>query len=299
MAQRPSLSDLDAFAAVATHRSFRKAADVLSVTRSALSHAVANLERTVGVRLLNRTTRSVSLTDAGAAFLTRVTPVLRDFNEAIDSLADVGGAPSGALRINSNKGGARLLLETVIPAFAKRYPMVDVELLAEDRLVDIVEHGFDAGVRLSESVPQDMITVKLADEARFFPVASPAYLKKHGKPKVPSDLQHHVCIRHRFASGKRYRWEFSKRDEELTVDVPGWLTINDLDLMVQAAVDGLGIAYVPESAARGELAAKKLMPVLEDWCPPFPGLVLYYPSRQHMRPALRAFIATIRDTRRA
>jgi DNA-binding transcriptional LysR family regulator len=292
---KPSLNDLEAFAAVASHRSFRKAADALGISRSALSHTLIGLERNLGVRLLNRTTRSVSPTDAGARLIERLDPVLRDLDMALDRLADERGEPSGGLRINANKSAARLLLGHIVPKFLGRYPHVELDLVSEGRLVDIVAEGFDAGVRLGEAVPQDMIAVRIGGDARFLAVASPAYLAGHGAPLTPDDLRHHACIRQRLPSGKRYRWEFSRRGEELSIDAPGALTLDDSDLMVQAAVDGLGIAYVPETFARKRLKSGALVVVLEDWCPPIPGLMLYYPGNRHVPSALRAFIDVLKE----
>jgi DNA-binding transcriptional LysR family regulator len=294
---RPSLNDLAAFAAVAEHRSFRKAADALGVSRSALSHTLLGLERNLGVRLLNRTTRSVAPTESGAALLTRLDPVLRDLDAALDMLSDTRG-PSGTLRINANKAATRLLLRDVVPAYLTRYPGVELDLVTEGRLVDIVAQGFDAGVRLGEAVPRDMIAIRLTDELRFLAVASPAYLARHAPPVIPDDLSQHHCIRQRLPSGKRYRWEFARHGEEIAIDPPGHLTLDDNDLMVQAATDGFGIAYVPESYARPPLDSGRLLTVLEDWCPRIPGLTLYYAGHRHVPSALRAFIDLVRELKR-
>lgn len=295
---RPSLNDLAAFAAIADHRSFRKAADALGVSRSALSHAMLGLERHLGVRLLHRTTRSVSPTDAGARLLAHLGPMLQDLDAALDTLADVRGTPSGTLRINANRSAARLLLGAVVPRFLARYPDVELDLVSEGRAVDIVEAGFDAGVRLGEAVPQDMIAVRLGGDVRFVAVASSAYLASRSAPMTPHDLHHHRCIRQRLPGGRRYRWEFIRHGEEMTVDVPGVLTLDDSDLMVAAAADGLGIAYVPESFALPMLRSGRLVTVLDDWCPPIPGLVLYYPGNRHVPSTLRAFIDTMQEAMR-
>jgi len=295
---RPSLNDLAAFAAIASHRSFRKAADALGVSRSALSHAMLGLERNLGVRLLNRTTRSVSATEAGARLLAHLGPMLQDLDAALDTLANVRGTPSGTLRISANKSAARLLLREVVPPFLARNPDVDLDLVSEGRLVDIVAEGFDAGVRLAESVPQDMVAVRLGGDVRFVAVASPSYLDGRSAPATPHDLHHHRCIRQRLPSGKRYRWEFTRHGQEITVDVPGVLTLDDAELMVEAAADGLGIAYVPESLAGGMVSSGRLVMVLEDWCPLIPGLVLYYPGNRHVPSTLRAFIDMLKETNR-
>ena len=296
---RPTLTELQAFTAVAEQRSFRKAADALGVTRSALSRTLLGLEERLGVRLLNRTTRSVSPTVAGARLLEHLEPVLRGLDAALDALSDQRAGPRGTLRINASEGAARLLLERVIPAFVARYPDVELDLVSEGRLVDIVEHGFDAGVRLAESVPKDMVAVAIGGDMRFLAVASPAYLARHPPPATPHELGQHRCIRQRLPSGKLYRWEFQRNGEEVSVDVPGALTLDHSGLMAQAAADGLGIAYVPESFARAHLDARRLQLVLEDWCPWIPGLALYYPKNAHVPAALRAFIDVVKETRGA
>lgn len=296
---KPTLNDLESFAAVAHHRSFRKAADALGVSRSALSHALIGLERNLGVRLLNRTTRSVSPTDAGARLLQRIGPVLRDFDVALDGLAGERGEAGGRLRINANKSAARYLLGHVVPQFLNRYPRVELDLVCEGRLVDIVEEDFDAGVRLAEAVPRDMIAVPIGGNVRFVTVASPAYLAGRTPLVAPDDLHRHTCIRQRLPSGKRYRWEFARHGEELSIDVPGALTLDELDLMVQAAADGLGIAYVPDSVARKELTSGQLVTVLDDWCPPLPGLMLYYPGNRHVPSALKAFVGVLKKANRS
>ncbi|CAB3650344.1 HTH-type transcriptional regulator PgrR [Paraburkholderia sediminicola] len=292
---KPTLADLTAFSAVATHRSFRRAADALGVSRSSLSHAMLALERDLGVRLLNRTTRSVSPTEAGEALLARLAPVLRDLDDALDAVADARGNPSGTLRINANESAARLLLKTVVPLFLKRFPSMALDLVAEGRLVDIVERGFDAGVRLGESVPRDMVAVRISDDLRFVVVAAPSYLSGRTPLITPDDLRNHDCIRQRLPSGKRYRWEFRKHGEEMAIDVPGVLTLDHNGLMVEAASDGLGLAYVPESTARDWLDDGRLVTVLEDWCPFIPGLCLYYPGHRHVPAGLRAFIDVLRE----
>jgi DNA-binding transcriptional LysR family regulator len=296
---KPTLADLTAFSAVAAHRSFRRAADALGVSRSSLSHAMLALERDLGVRLLNRTTRSVAPTEAGETLLTRLAPVLRDLDEALDAVADARGNPSGTLRINANESAARLLLRTAVPRFLARFPGMALDLVSEGRLVDIVEQGFDAGVRLGESIPRDMIAVRISDDLRFVVIAAPSYLAGRTPPVTPDDLRDHTCIRQRLPSGKRYRWEFGKHGQEVTVDVPGALTLDHNGLMVEAAADGLGLAYVPESAARDWLVDGRLVTVLDDWCPLIPGLHLYYPGHRHVPAGLRAFIDVLKESERS
>lgn len=292
---RPTLADLRAFMAVAEQRSFRRAADLLGMTRSALSHAVRGLEDDLGAQLLHRTTRSVSLTEAGERLLRRIDPLLQDLDTALEEVSGAHGQLQGQLRINGNEAAIRLLLQTVVPTFLMRHPGVELDLVTDGRLVDIVEQGFDAGIRLGEALAKDMVAVRLGPDLRFLAVASPGYLKAHPAPEVPDALAAHRCIRQRLPSGKRYRWEFSRLGQAMEVDVPGALTLDDSQLMVEAAVDGLGIAYVPEPCARTALADGRLVAVLEDWCPTIPGLFLYFPRNRHVPASLRAFIDAIRD----
>ncbi|SEM33200.1 DNA-binding transcriptional regulator, LysR family [Stigmatella aurantiaca] len=293
---RADLTELTAFAAIAAHRSFRKAAEELRVSPSTLSHTLRSLEERVGVRLLHRTTRSVATTQAGEALLGRLRPLLREFDNALSEVDAFRDGPQGMLRINTSLIGARLLLRKAVPAFLARCPEMQVDLVTEGRLVDIIAEGFDAGVRLGEAVPRDMIAVGFGGQARFVAVASPAYLKRRPAPRTPHELHQHACIRYRLRSGKIYRWEFEKRTQALAVDVPGPLTLDDDDLMVQAALDGLGIAFVPEQAAERALKAGTLVAVLSDWCPPFPGLFLYYPGHRQVPAGLRAFIDVLKET---
>lgn len=287
---RPKLNDLAAFTLVAEQRSFRKAADMLGVSRSSLSHAIAGLERNLGVRLLHRTTRSVAPTNAGEHLLQRLKPVLQDLDRAIDAASEEGGHPRGTLRINGGEGGMRLLLQRVVPVFLERYPNVALDLVTDGRLIDIVDQGFDAGIRLAEAVPQDMIAVPLGEDFRFLAVAAPAYVAKRGRPRTPDDLAQYSCIRQRLPSGKLYRWEFEKRGQEIAIDVPGAMTLDHTMLLIEAATDGLGIAYVPEIAAHSRLDDGRLIALLEDWSPPVEGLRLYYPGHRHVPASLRAFI---------
>lgn len=288
-----SLSELRAFALVAQHRSFRHAADVTGVSRPALSHALRSLERRLGTRLLHRTTRSVALTEAGERLLTRLAPALHDLDDMLGAVGN-NGEIGGSLRINANEGGARWLLHNVVPTFLKRHPRVALDLLAEGRLVDIVAEGFDAGVRLRESVPQDMVAVPFGDDIRFIAVAAPTYIAIHGMPERPQDLRHHRCIRQRLPSGRAYRWEFSANGRDILVDVPGCLTLDNNGLMTEAAVEGLGIAFVPEPYASTALQDRRLVMLLPDWSPPSAGLCLYYSRNRQTPAALRAFIDVLR-----
>ena len=293
---KPTLADLQSFMMVAARRSFARAAGELGVSRSALSHAMRGLESDLGVRLLHRTTRSVSLTEAGERLLARLRPVLSDLDHVLDDVVRDDQAPRGTLRINGGEGAIRQLLQTVVPRFLALYPQMELDLVADGRLVDVVAEGFDAGVRLGEAVHKDMIAVRVSDDFRFLAVASPRYLREHGRPAAPDDLHAHRCIRQRLPSGKRYRWEFARHGQELAIDPPGPLTLDSNTLMVEAALDGLGIAYVPEPYARAALARRRLVAVLDEWCPAIPGLFLYFPGNRHIPAGLRAFIQLLKET---
>ena len=291
----PTLTDLTAFTAVAEHRSFRRAADALGQSPSAISHAMRSLEARLGVRLIHRTTRSVALTEAGVQLLAGLAPALRDLDAALAAVATFGGAPSGTVRINAPEVPSRLLLREVVPVLHERHPGVAVDLVTEGRLIDIVADGFDAGVRLGEAVPQDMVAVRFGGPVRFLAVASPSYLARAGAPTAPDDLRGHDCIRHRMPGGRLYRWEFERHGKAVAIDVPGSLTLDRLDLMAEAAIDGRGIALIPDRAAAPGLADQRLVAILEDWCPAIPSLFLYYPGHRQVPPALRAFIDVLRE----
>jgi DNA-binding transcriptional LysR family regulator len=291
------LIELDAVLAVARHRSFRMAATELGISRSALSHAVAALEAKLGVRLFHRTTRSVSLTEAGEQFVAGVAPALGQIREAMEQAGSHRETPAGTLRINTSAGAARQMMEPIVFEYLRRYPDMTVDIVTEGRLVDIVVDGFDAGVRLKEMVPQDMIAVPLGPDQRFAVVGSPAYFEVHPKPCTPADLAQHHCIRSRQPSGGIYRWEFERHGETLAIDGEGPLILDEPNLMLAAARAGVGIAYLTEWNVAADLAAGSLVRVLEEWTPPFPGLCLYYPGRQHVPAGLRAMIDLIRALR--
>jgi len=292
---KPTFAELTAFAAIAAHRSFRRAADELGLSPSTLSHMIRVLEQNMGVRLLHRTTRSVAPTEAGERLLSRLRPLIKELDLALEEVNMFRDSPSGILRINAGEQPARLLIESVIPTFLTRYPDMSLDLCTEGKLVDIVAGGFDAGIRLGESVPQDMIAVRFGGPIRFVAVAAPAYLATRVAPQTPDDLQHHECIRIRMPSGKFYRWEFARNGQEMVVDVPGALTLDHLDLMALAAARGMGIAYVPDNVARPFIETGALVCVLEAWCPAIPGLYLYYPGNRHVPRGLRAFIDVLRE----
>jgi DNA-binding transcriptional LysR family regulator len=280
--------------AVARHGGFRVAARELDMSSSALSHAVAALEARLGVRLFNRTTRSVALSAAGEQFVAEVAPALAAIRAAVERVDEHRTEPTGVLRLNMALGAARMILTPLVLEYMRQYPKVGVELATEDALVDVVGQGFDAGVRLAEFVPPDMIAVPINRVMRSIVVGSPGYFEGRDRPKTPADLLGHRCVRARMASGAIYRWEFEKRAETLALDVPGTLTLDESELMLQAALAGQGLAYLTDEATAEHVAAGRLIPVLEDWSPAYPGLCLYYPSRRNAPAKLRAFIALVR-----
>jgi DNA-binding transcriptional LysR family regulator len=294
---RPSLNDLIAFVAVATHRSFRRAADELGTAPSTLSHSMRSLEDRLGVRLLNRTTRSVSPTEAGLELLSRLQAALSSLDEALDAVTAFRGHVAGTVRVNAPRVAAAALVRDILPRMAERFPDVTVDIVVEGRLIDIVSGGFDAGVHLIGSIPKDMIAVPFASPIRFVCVASPAYLDRAGEPKTPEDLQHHRCIGHRMPSGKLYRWEFERAGQELTIDATGPAVLDDEDLMVEAAVQGLGIAYVANWVAEATLSEGRLRTVLSAWMHGSEAVAVYYPGHRAVPPALRAFLDVVRDVR--
>ncbi|MGH7785760.1 MAG: LysR family transcriptional regulator [Candidatus Binatia bacterium] len=292
---RTGIPELTAFIAIAEQRSFRGAARVLEVTPSALSHAMRGLEARIGVRLFNRTTRSVALTGQGEQLLRRVRPAMADLDDAIKEVASARDRPSGAIRISTPHTGAAPLVRHVLPGFLAAYPDIKVEFVVDGRFVDIVADGFDAGIRLLEAVPRDMVAIRFGEDMRMIPTASPAYLARHGTPKTPNDLLRHRCIRHRFDSGAIYRWELERRGKNLKLDVPGQLTLGDIKLMIEAAVAGVAISLLPVNLVAEELADGRLVNVLSEWCPPFPGFCLYYPANRHPPAALRLFAQAVRE----
>lgn len=293
--KRNSLSELNAVVAVAAHKSFRKASAELGVSPSALSQAVSGLEAEMGLRLFHRTTRSVALTQAGEDFLDKVKPALQQLSAAMDSTNAFRDKPTGTLRINLAEGAARLILVPVVGEFLRRYPDMSVELVTEGRLVDIVKAGFDAGIRFTENVPQDMIAVPCSPPLRHAVIASPGYYTGRARPQHPEDLMLHNCIRARLGSGGIYHWEFSRRGETFEVDVPGTLTLDNQTLIVRAAINGLGIGYVADWAVADHLASGRLVRVMDDWTPPSPGLSIYYSGHRHVPAGLRAFVEVTRE----
>lgn len=291
---RTGLLELQAAVAVAARRSFRAAATELGLSPSALSHAIAALEQRLGVRLFHRTTRSVSPTEAGLHFLARVRPALLEISGAMSEVDDFRATPRGALRINTSRGAAKVLLPAALE-FMRRYPEVHLELVTEDRLIDIVAEGFDAGVRSAEAISPDMVAVPVGPKVRFAVVGTPAYFAGRPWPRTPADLLSHECIRRRMTSGTLMRWEFERRGEELALDVKGALTLDDDELIYQSVLRGAGLAYVVEWSVAGDLEAGRLLRALAEWTPAYPRLCLYYPATRHVPASLRAFLAVVRE----
>jgi len=289
----PDLGVLTAFVAVAEERSFTKAAVRLGVSTSALSHAIRGLEEGLGVRLLARTTRSVASTEAGDQLLAHVGPALGDIRTALDGLGRLRERPGGRLRVVVPRLAASLVLLPRLARFTREYPDVVLDVTTDSGPVDIVAARFDAGIELGEFIQRDMIAVRVSPDHRAAIVASPAYFKTHPKPRKPQDLLQHRCIGCRHGT-TLYRWEFEKGGKEVTVGVPGPVVLDDVDLMVRAALDGVGIVFAFEEQVAPHLARRRLVRVLEDWCPPFPGYFLYYPSRRHQPPGLSALIEALR-----
>ncbi|HVI51780.1 MAG TPA: LysR family transcriptional regulator [Candidatus Sulfotelmatobacter sp.] len=288
--KRTDLSDLSAFAAVARHRSFRKAALELGVSPSALSHALRGLEERLGLRLVNRTTRSVALSDAGARLYSRLSGALSDIADMLSDVQGLRTTPSGTLRLNVPTPASRLLLSPMIVPFLSRYPQAQLDVFTENALVDIIAAGYDAGIRFGGAVPQDMVSVRIGKPQGFVIVASPDYLARRDAPRQPRDLKDHPCASTRFANGVVYRWELEKNGEEQIVDVQGPLIASDMELSTQAALDGLCLLWSFEGLVARHIEAGRLIRVMEDWMPPPEPFHLYYPSGRQMSAVLRAFI---------
>jgi DNA-binding transcriptional LysR family regulator len=285
------LDGLLAFWKVAEHRGFTAAAAALEVSPSALSQAIRHLEARLGVRLLNRTTRSVSLTEAGEAYLSRVGPALGDVLEAGEQLHALQGRPSGVLRINAARISVAMVLQPLLAGFLQAHPDVQIEITNDEGYVDIVDKGFDAGVRLGESVQKDMVAVPLGGPISVAIVGSPDYFKQHPAPKHPAELVRHNCVRFRFSgSGAIHKWELTVDERIVEYEIGGSLTISDSLFSVEAALEGVGLAYTFEQLSRPHLRAKTLKRVLSDFSPTFPGFYLYYPSRRQQPSKLKAFV---------
>jgi len=293
--ERNDFSTLAAFLAVAEERSFTRAAKRYGVSPSAMSHAIRGLEEDIGVRLLSRTTRSVAPTEAGEQLLTRLRPALTDVREALDQLSGLRDKPAGRVRLLIPRVAGAAVIGPKLARFTREYPDVLLDITADDSRADIVAGGFDAGIHFGEYIQKDMIAVRVSKDLRAAIVGSPGYFKSYTKPKAPRDLMSHRCINFRHGhGGDIYRWEFEKGRKSLSVAVNGPLIVDDVELVIGAALDGIGLAFVGEDKVEQYLSKGTLIRVLDDWCQPFPGFFLYYPSRRQQPAALSALIDTLR-----
>ncbi|EZP72747.1 Transcriptional regulator [Sphingomonas paucimobilis] len=289
-------NELKAFLCVAEERSFRRAAERLGMTPSALSHTIRSLEARLGARLLNRTTRSVAPTEAGQALFDRLRPAIQEITSAVKDVSASQQNPRGLVRINLPRIAARLLITPMLPAFRKAYPDVALDLVIDDDITDIVRSGFDAGIRSGEHVQQDMIAVRLTPDLRMAVVGSPDYFARNPAPLHPKDLQHHQCLTYRWSStGALQKWEFQGPDGSLLVNVSNAITANETDFLLDAAKQGAGLAYIGENLARSRIDSGELVQVLDDWSTILSGFHLYYNRQPHMPAALRAFIDALKS----
>jgi DNA-binding transcriptional LysR family regulator len=292
---RSNFNDLNAFFAVARERSFTNAAAKLGVSQSALSHTIRGLEERLGLRLLTRTTRSVSPTQAGERLLNRVGPQLDNIESELAALSELRDTPSGTIRITSGEHAAETILWPALQKLLPDYPDIKVEIVSDNALTDMVSKGYDAGVRLGEHLAKDMIALPIGPDMRIAVVGAPSYFAKHPRPKKPQDLTDHACINLRLPThGGLLPWEFEKGGRELKVRVEGPLVFNNIALRLNAALDGLGLTYLPEDQVAKHVEDKRLIRVLADWCPPFAGYHIYYPSRRQPTPAFSVFINALR-----
>ena len=296
--QRENFNDILAFLAVARERSFTKAAAQLGVSQSALSHAISGLEARLGLRLLTRTTRSVSPTEAGERLVLTVAPRFEEIEAEMEALTELREKPAGTIRITASEHAVSAILWPRLAKFLRHYSDIKVEITVDHTLIDIVAQRYDAGVRSGEQVAKDMIAVRIGPDMRMAVVGAPSYFTKRLPPKKPQDLTDHKCINLRLATyGGLYAWEFERGGRELKVRVDGQLIFNGTAQMLNAALAGCGLAYLPEELAQPHLTRGRLKRVLEDWCPPFPGYHLYYPSRRHSSPAFSLLVDALRYRR--
>jgi DNA-binding transcriptional LysR family regulator len=293
---RDELAVLAAFAVVADERSFTRAAVKLGVSRSAVSHSIRVLEERLGLRLLARTTRTVAPTEAGERLLEQMRPALRDIQAALTEVGQLRAKPAGTIRLIAPPIAVATIVSPKLATFARDHPEVVLDITAEDNYGrDLVAGNFDAGIHLGEFIQRDMVAVRVTGEQRAAIVAAPGYFDSYPKPKTPRDLTAHQCLRYRMgASGTIYRWEFEKRGKPVTVSVSGPAIFTDVELMLRGALDGVGVAFLLEEHVTDAVRSGRLVRVLEDWCPPFDGYFLYYPSRRHQSPALQALVETLR-----
>ena len=293
----PTTADLTIFLSIAEHLNFSRSAVELGLSPSALSHSLRALENRLGVRLFNRTTRSVALTEAGERLYTRLKPAFRDIDDALEDLNQFRDKPSGNLRITAGRQACELVLLPIVSQYLQEYPDIRLEVVENDALVDVVAGGFDAGVRFGNRLEADMVSLPIGPNMRSVVVGTPAFFERYAIPQKPEDLHGLPCIRHRFPSGSLYRWEFERGGIIQEIEVSGPLTLGDVSLMVGPALQGIGLAYVFEDMVNEHVADGRLIQVLADWCPFYPGLHLYYPSRRHVPAPLKTFIEFARAAR--
>jgi len=295
---RNEFGDLAAFVAVAEERSFTRAAARIGTSQSALSYTVRRLEERLGIRLLARTTRNIALTEAGTKLLAKLKPAFEDVRHSLESLDELREKPAGTIRITSSRSPADLILMPIVGKLLTEYPDLHIEISVDQKLTDIVGEGFDAGIRLGEQIEKDMIAVRISPDLQMTVVGSPGYFKRRGKPKTPQDLTKHTCINLRLPTkGGLYSWEFEKKGRPLNVRVEGQFTCNDVPMIVDAASSGLGLACLPNDTVQQALDDGRLVRVLEDWCPSFPGYHLYYPSRRQNSLAFNLLVDALRSRR--
>lgn len=289
------VNDLQAFVAVARDRSFTRAAARLGITPSALSHTMRALEERLGVRLLARTTRNVSTTEAGERLLRSIAPLFDQLAAEVEALGELRDKPAGTIRITCTDDSIEMSVRPMLAGFLRKYPDITLEFYVDYGFTNVVEERFDAGIRLGEAISQDMIATRIGPDWRLVVVGAPEYLERNPLPETPYDLTRHACvnIRHR-PSGAIYAWEFEKDGQKVTVKVEGQLVFNSMPHVINAAVDGIGLAYVTEDLARPYLADGRLEVILSDWCPYFSGFHLYYPNRRQASPAFSAFVEALR-----
>lgn len=288
-------SELRAFMEVVEQSNFSRAAIYLGLAPSTLSQTIRSLESRLGVRLLQRTTRSVSVTEAGEHLLARIRPVFEELNLAVESINDFRDTPAGTLRLSVSSIPAHMILGSMLKSFLMAYPAISLEIDVDNSSIDIVKGRFDAGIRYGRVIANDMVMIKASAPSRMIAVASPEYLAIHGMPKTPQDLQSHACIRFRRGNQQLLAWEFEKNKKKIEVAVSGQLIVSDVDLMVKAMRDGIGIGYMAEAYMKNDIDRGTLVPLLTDWSPTYDSWYLYYASRQHLSAPLKAFIVFLRD----
>lgn len=297
--KREDLYDLAAFSVVAEKRSFTRAAAELGMSQSALSHAIKSLEERLGVRLLSRTTRSVSATDAGERLLRSLQPALEEIAASVDAVGAMSGTPSGTLRLTATVHALRAVVMPRLPAFFANHPDIRLDIVVDDNLIDIVAERIDAGIRFGDIVEKDMIAVRIGPDVPMIVVGSPSYFATYAAPETPRELSQHRCINYRLLkTGGFYAWDFEEQGRPFQVRVEGPLSFNNSDMIRQSALEGHGLAYVYVDEVADDVAAGRLVPILQDWCPTFPGYYLYHSSRRQTPPALAALIDVLRHRSR-